>query len=223
MPTTARRVPRAATRSGSLPAAGREPAGGASRSAAPAAGEIFAGRLLRASHLSRPVRWAARSGAVSTRSRAGYGNTAKIAARVARSRSDRRASGTVTGAAVSPACLPGVSSGCSVHPRAASISWSYWTPDGQAVMQAMQPRHRSKCVAAAWVSGAPSRTCVTRWIRPRGESISSPHSWYVGHVGRQKPQCTQSLATSLSRSVGGCSVMRETFQVPAGGRDRTGP
>src|SRR4051812_30051723 len=32
-------------------------------------------------------------------------------------------------------------------------------------------------------------------MRPRGESISSPHSRYVGQVGRQKPQCTQS-ATS---------------------------
>src|SRR3954453_17869576 len=32
-------------------------------------------------------------------------------------------------------------------------------------------------------------------MRPRGESISSPHSRYVGQLGRQKPQCTQS-ATS---------------------------
>src|SRR5579863_9665678 len=30
-------------------------------------------------------------------------------------------------------------------------------------------------------------------MRPRGESISSPHKTYVGHAGRQKPQCTQSL------------------------------
>src|SRR3954452_9251306 len=29
-------------------------------------------------------------------------------------------------------------------------------------------------------------------MRPRGESISSPHSTYVGQLGRQKPQWTQS-------------------------------
>src|SRR5687767_11293939 len=35
-----------------------------------------------------------------------------------------------------------------------------------------------------------------RWIRPRGESVSCPHKRYVGHVGRQKPQCTQSSRRS---------------------------
>ena len=64
----------------------------------------------------------------------------------------------------------------SVQARAASMSWSYCTPDGQAVMHAMQPRQRSKCSAAAGVSAAPSRIWFTRWIRPRGESISSAHS-----------------------------------------------
>jgi hypothetical protein len=29
-------------------------------------------------------------------------------------------------------------------------------------------------------------------MRPRGESISSPHDTYVGHAGKQNPQCTQS-------------------------------
>src|SRR5947209_5878008 len=29
-------------------------------------------------------------------------------------------------------------------------------------------------------------------MRPRGESISSPQLWYVGHAGRQNPQCTHS-------------------------------
>src|SRR5262245_21977908 len=37
-------------------------------------------------------------------------------------------------------------------------------------------------------------------MRPRGESISSPKSRYVGHVGRQKPQWTQS---SMSAGSGG--------------------
>ena len=49
--------------------------------------------------------------------------------------------------------------------------------DGQAVMQAMQPRHRSRWVVTFSVTGAPASTCEIRWIRPRGESISSPHSW----------------------------------------------
>src|ERR687893_353974 len=35
-------------------------------------------------------------------------------------------------------------------------------------------------------------------MRPRGESISSPKSTYVGHVGRQKPQWTQSSMRSFS-------------------------
>ena len=61
-----------------------------------------------------PVRWAARSGRVSIRSRAGYGNVAKIAARAARSRGERGGSGEGTGP-------PG---GSSAQPRAASISRS---------------------------------------------------------------------------------------------------
>src|SRR5215218_4613589 len=35
-------------------------------------------------------------------------------------------------------------------------------------------------------------------MRPRGESISSPQSTYVGQVGRQKPQWTQSSISSCS-------------------------
>src|SRR6185436_17246129 len=35
-------------------------------------------------------------------------------------------------------------------------------------------------------------------MRPRGESISSPHNTYVGQVGRQKPQCTQSPTSAAS-------------------------
>ena len=45
-------------------------------------------------------------------------------------------------------------------------------------------------------------------MRPRGESISSPHSTYVGHVGRQKPQCTQSsISVGLGRA---CVVERSS-------------
>ena len=60
--------------------------------------------------------------------------------------------------------------------RVASISLSYCTPDGQAVTQAMHDRQRSKCSTAAGPSSAPSSTCSIRWIRPLGESISSPQT-----------------------------------------------
>ena len=59
-------------------------------------------------------------------------------------------------------CTPDPDRASSVHTRAASMSWSYCTPDGHAVMQAMQPRQRSKCSAAAAVSSAPSRIWFTR-------------------------------------------------------------
>ena len=156
MPTTARRVPSAGTRSGSGRAAAAETPGGASRKAAPRMGETRSGRLDRASLRSRPVRCATRSGAVSARSRLGYGNREKMAARAIRSRSVRFASGVAspTGGATDRAS--------SVHTRAASMSWSYCTPDGQAVIQAMQPRQRSKCSAAVAESSAPSRIWFTR-------------------------------------------------------------
>src|SRR3954468_83789 len=79
--------------------------------------------------------------------------------------------------------------------RVASMSLSYCTPEGHAVTHAMHPRHWSKCCTIASSSGSPSTSCRIRWMRPRGESISSPQSRYVGQDGRQKPQCTQS-ATS---------------------------
>ena len=50
-------------------------------------------------------------------------------------------------------------------------------PDGHDVRHAMQPRQRSKWAEASAVSWEPSSAWVMRWIRPRGESISSPHSW----------------------------------------------
>ena len=59
-------------------------------------------------------------------------------------------------------CTPDPDRASSVHTRAASMSWSYCTPDGHAVMQAMQPRQRSKCSAAVAVSSAPSRIWFTR-------------------------------------------------------------
>ena len=58
--------------------------------------------------------------------------------------------------------------------RVRSISLSYWTPDGQAVTHAMQPRQRSK-----WVTISSETSSASSWptristMRPRGESISS--------------------------------------------------
>ncbi len=48
----------------------------------------------------------------------------------------------------------------------------------------------------------PSRRSFIRWMRPRGESVSCPHRRYVGHVGRQKPQCTQSSSRSRVDEMG---------------------
>src|SRR6187402_3632972 len=63
----------------------------------------------------------------------------------------------------------------------------------------MHPRQRSKCVeTVAFSVTVPSSRASIRWMRPRGESISSRQRTYVGHVGRQKPQCTQSAVYSLS-------------------------
>jgi len=62
----------------------------------------------------------------------------------------------------------------SIVSRVDSISFSYWTPDGQAVTHAMQPRQRSKWLTTVGLSEiVPSRCDSINWIRPRGESISS--------------------------------------------------
>src|SRR5215470_10910112 len=47
-------------------------------------------------------------------------------------------------------------------------------------------------------------------MRPRGESISSPHDWYVGQVGRQKPQWTQ---VSMRRCSGKLEASDESSRV----------
>ena len=60
--------------------------------------------------------------------------------------------------------------------RVASMSLSYCTPEGHAVTQAMHPRQASQCCTIVSLSGSPDRPCFMRSMRPRGESISSPHS-----------------------------------------------
>ena len=73
-----------------------------------------------------PSRCCAHSSGASARSRPGWVKSAKISRRYARSRRGRGALRSICG-------------------RARSISWSYFTPDGQAVTHAMQPRQRSRC------------------------------------------------------------------------------
>ena len=61
----------------------------------------------------------------------------------------------------------------------------------------MQPRQRSKWRAADGPhSSSPPSSRLIRWMRPRGESDSSPQSEYVGQAGRQNPQCTQVSTSS---------------------------
>jgi hypothetical protein len=61
----------------------------------------------------------------------------------------------------------------------------------------MQPKQRSKCVVTvAFSVSVPSSRASMRLMRPRGESISSRQRTYVGHVGRQNPQWTQSAVSS---------------------------
>ena len=92
------------------------------------------------------------------RSRPGWVNSAKIPARSARSRRLRGPWRSICG-------------------RARSISRSYWTPDGQAVTHAMQPRQRSRCVVISGETSLPSSWPIRiSTIRPRGESISSSNT-----------------------------------------------
>ena len=84
--------------------------------------------------------------------------SAKIALRSARSRHERAPWRSTCG-------------------RARSISRSYWTPDGQAVTHAMQPRQRSRCVVISGETSLPSSWPIRiSTIRPRGESISSSNT-----------------------------------------------
>ena len=81
--------------------------------------------------------------------------SAKIALRYARSCHERASERSICG-------------------RVRSISLSYWTPDGQAVTHAMQPRQRSKCVTISGEIVSPSSWPIRiSRMRPRGESISS--------------------------------------------------
>ncbi len=111
---------------------------------------------------SRPGSGSARpSGARrrAARSRRGYGSRANRPERTSLSPSGRRTP-------------------VSIAPRVASTSWSYFTPEGHDETHAMQPRQRSKCVTKVGERPTvPSSRASISWILPRGESISSLHSW----------------------------------------------
>ena len=82
-----------------------------------------------------PSRWYTHSFSAIQRRRPGYGNRLKISRRNRRSPNGRVTCRSTCG-------------------RAASISLSYCTPDGQAVTHAMHPRQVSKCRAKSAVIGA---------------------------------------------------------------------
>ena len=87
----------------------------------------------------------------------------------------------------------------SICPRVSSMRRPNGTPAGHAVSHARQPRHRSMWRTKFSVRPMrPSDTARIRYTRPRGESISWPSTRYVGHWGRQMPQCTQSRMPSQS-------------------------
>ena len=74
---------------------------------------------------------------------------------------------------------------------------------------------RSAAATVAFSAIVPSRRASMRWMRPRGESISSRQSTYVGHVGRQKPQWTQSrrvLADHAARTPCGSSCCADRVE-----------
>jgi hypothetical protein len=133
MPTTARRWPRAGTRRGGR---GTVRIRGASESSVDSVGDKRSSSPLREIKPCRPEARYARSGPRNRRSRRGYGNSAKIADRNAR-------------------CAGGRVCRRSTCARVASISLSYWTPDGHAVTQDMQPRQLSKCSTIESLSGSP--------------------------------------------------------------------
>src|SRR5439155_10732469 len=54
----------------------------------------------------------------------------------------------------------------------------------------------------------PSHAARMRRIRPRGESISTPSTAYVGQLGRQKPQWTH----RCRRSFAGASPLRYSLK-----------
>ena len=80
----------------------------------------------------------------------------------------------------------------------------YATPLGHTASQARHCRHRSQCRAIAGVSSLlPSSTSFAKWIRPLGDSTSSPVTRYVGQLLRHSPQCTQRLRSSLEGASAG--------------------
>ena len=101
--------------------------------------------------------------------------------------------------------------------RASSSRVPYSTPDGHTGSHARQPRHRSMWTWKASDSGSrrPSTTACMRCSRPLGESFSSPRRLYVGHAGRQKPQCTHGSNLSLCASIAPASST-----IVTGGRAR---
>ena len=106
--------------------------------------------------------------------------------------------------------------------RASSISLSYWTPDGQAVTHAMQPRQRSRCSTSGGESSPPRAPRFISTMRPRGESISSPQS-DVGRAGRQAEAAVHAVVDQLELRARGSSSKPLTGTPPTRRRCRCPP
>src|SRR5206468_4037893 len=75
--------------------------------------------------------------------------------------------------------------------RAPSMIRPNGTPDGHAVSHARQTRHASRCPTVVSLGAAGvAMTVRISWMRPRGESASSPSTRYVGQSLRQSPHET---------------------------------
>ena len=142
---------------GGVTTASRRTVGAEPAPAGPAGQRPAAGRSARQPRPAAASRRSASSG-TSARSRPGWVNSANTARWNSRSPRARR---RCAPAAAGPARSAGRTG----------------RPDGQAVTQAMQPRHRSKCCASRARARSPG-SWPTRisTIRPRGESISFPNT-----------------------------------------------
>src|SRR5438034_7496777 len=101
------------------------------------------------------------------------------------------------------------------------------TPEGHAVSHARHTRHASRWPAST-SGGGPSTETIWRmsWIRPRGESASSPRTRYVGQSLRQRPhemQVARSSPRTCDDRMSGAVWMEmgHTIRSPHGDRNST--
>ena len=84
--------------------------------------------------------------------------------------------------------------------RATSSSAPYCTPEGQAVSQARQPKHRSICVAKAPSTPMrpPAAACMSAMRPPRAVHLGMKKG--IGRAGRQAQATMNALVESLAKA-----------------------